>query len=562
MAALQTIEGLESGQVFPLEKDSIILGRHPECDIVLDSGAVSRQHARVFQDGGRFYVQDLHSRNGTYLNGKPVVQRQLLHEHDRLAICDIVFAFHHGEADLDLPQSGPEDPTSLTTTIMVDDELIEGNSTVMSRLDISSGSSSLRLEVNPETKLRALMEISRNLGRALSVGEVLPNLLESLFSIFVQADRGFVVLRDPVTGRLMPKAVRHRSATLAGKIRLSRTIINGVMHTKEAILSADAASDARFDMAESIADFQIRSMMCAPLVNTENQVLGVIQIDALDPRKRFSREDLDVLASVACQAAIAVENAQLHERAVRERELQRELNIAHEVLRRLLPESSPEVSHYDFFEYYEPANQLGGDYYDYVPLSGGRLAVVVADVSGKGIPASLLMARLSADVRYCLASNPVPADAVGHLNRVFCGSGWDDRFVTLVLSVLDPARHELTIVNAGHLPPLLRHEGGVSDAVCDADSRMPLGVDREEKYVQTVRPLKPGDCLALYTDGITEAMDEQDELYGFDRLRSCLAAAPAETEVLGQAVLDDVKLFAGGRPQSDDICLVCVGRKT
>ena len=182
--------------------------------------------------------------------------------------------------------------------------------------------------------------------------------------------------------------------------------------SKQAILSADAASDERFEMSESIVDFRIRSMMCAPLITGEGNALGVIQIDTLDPRNRFNREDLDVLASVACQAAFAVENAQLHETALREQAIKRELAVAHEVQRGFLPAASPNLAGYDFFEFYESANALGGDYYDYVELSGGRLAVVLGDVSGKGISASLLMAKLSAEARFCLASEPTPAAAI------------------------------------------------------------------------------------------------------------------------------------------------------
>jgi serine phosphatase RsbU (regulator of sigma subunit)/pSer/pThr/pTyr-binding forkhead associated (FHA) protein len=556
MAMLLATEGPLAGKTFPLEGPATIIGRHPECHIVLDSGAVSRQHARIAFDAGRYYVEDLNSRNGTYRNGKPVLQRQLLHERDRLAICEMAFIFQHGPGDI----HATLDDVGVQEAVVLEDEQPGVASSVVTKVDVSSGPSSLRLEINPEAKLKALMEISRNLGRAISLTEVLPKLLDSLLAIFVQADRGFVVLRDPATGRLVPKAVKHRRPDQEERVRLSRTIIRGVMASREAVLSADAASDTRFDMAESIVDFQIRSMMCVPLVNGEGQVLGVIQIDSLDPRKRFNREDLDVLASVACQAAIAVENAQLHERAVREEALERELNVAHAVLRRLLPESPPQLDRYDFFNYYEPANQLGGDYYDYIPLSGGRLAVVVADVSGKGIPASLLMARLSGDVRYCLASNASPAAAVAHVNRVFCSSGYEDRFVTLVLSVLDPVRHEVTLVNAGHLPPLLRRGKEVTEALSDDEAHLPLGVDRDVEYVQVVRTLEPGDCLAMYTDGITEAMDEQDELYGLQRLRACLAAESQGTDALGQMVLDDVKQFVGGRRQSDDICLVCFGR--
>ena len=346
--------------------------------------------------------------------------------------------------------------------MVIEDELPGGGSAVMSKLDLSIGAASLRLGSNAETKLKALLEISQNLGKALAVKQVLPKLLDSLFTIFIQADRGFIVLRDPAGGRLVPKAVKYRRGDDPEMIRISRTIINEVMATKEAILSADAAVDKRFDMAESIADFHIRSMMCVPLINSEGAAIGVIQIDTVNQRNRFSREDLDVLASVASQAAFAVENAELHETLLREQALERELRVAHEVLRGFLPAASPRIPQYEFFAFYEPASQLGGDYYDYIPLSGGRLAVVVADVSGKGIPASLLMARLSADARYCLASEPTPAEAVNRLNRAFCEAGWEDRFVTLVLAVLDVQRNEVAVVNAGHLPPLLRRGRGRS----------------------------------------------------------------------------------------------------
>ena len=560
MAMLQVLEGLPPGQVFTLDKKLAILGRHPDCDIVLDSGAVSRQHARILEIDGKFHIEDLHSRNGTYVNGQPVRERQLLQEHDRITLCHIAFEFLNGPQDPATPTKKPATGLVETASLVDDEGQVQSNSTVMSRVDVSTGSSGLRLEVNPQAKLKALIEISRSLGRALSLNEVLPKLLDGLFAIFAQADRGSIVLRDPITGRLMPKAVKHRRQELAEMVRISRTIVNGVMASKEAILSADAASDARFNAAESILDFHIRSMMCAPLVNAEGQALGVIQIDTLDQRNRFNRDDLDVLASVACQAAFAVDNAQLHEAAMREQALSRELSVAHDVLRGFLPASRPKIDGYEFFDFYEPAHELGGDYYDYIPLPGDRLGVVVADVSGKGIPASLLMAKLSADVRYCLASEARPADAVGRLNRVLCDSGWDDRFVTLILAVLDPARHEVTVVNAGHMPPLVRHGREVTEAIGEEVTRLPLGVERDVEYIQSTRPVAPGDCLALCTDGITEAMNEQDDLYGFERLKVQLASEATGIVLQGRRILSDVKRFVGSRPQSDDMCLVCFGR--
>jgi serine phosphatase RsbU (regulator of sigma subunit) len=300
--------------------------------------------------------------------------------------------------------------------------------------------------------------------------------------------------------------------------------------------------------------------MCAPLINSQDNVTGIIQIDTSDQRNRFSRDDLEVLASVACQAAIAVENAELHETAVRDQKRSRELELAHDVLRGFLPSRAPQIEGYDFFHFYEPANELGGDYYDYIPLPGRRLAVVVADVSGKGIPASLLMARLSADVRYCLVSEPSPAEAVAQLNRVFFSAGWEDRFVTLVLAVLDPFRHELTLVDAGHPPSYLQHAGKVIQAVDEASTRLPLGVMENAEYVQVSHPLHPGDLLVLYTDGISEATNEKDELYGFERLYEQVRVPRPSVAAHAQGILGNVKEFVGKQSQSDDICLVCLGR--
>ena len=560
MAMLRALNGLHPGQLLPLEGDSAVLGRHPECDIVLDSGAVSRQHARVLNLGEEYYLEDLDSRNGTFLNGQAVSERRLLRENDELRICELAFVFHLEAPGRQKPTEPDRETDPEATALMVDDDLPPATSTVTSKVNISSGSSGLQLEVNTEAKLKALVEIGQNLGKALGLGEVLPKLLDSLFAIFIQADRGFVVLKDPDTGRLIPKVVKHRRRADAETIRISRTIVHNVMGTKEAILSADATADSRFGMADSIVDFHIRSMMCAPLVDSGGNALGVIQIDTLDQRSRFSREDLDVLASVACQAAAAVENAQLHETALKEQVLERELAVAREVQQGFLPASAPQIDQYDFFGFYEPASELGGDYYDYVQLPGGRLAVVVADVSGKGIAASLLMARLSAETRFRLATEPTPADAVGRLNRVFCGSSWESRFVTLVLCVLDPVRHEVTVVNAGHMPPLLRRDSAEVEAVAEAETQLPLGVDDNVVYAQHVMPLGPGDCLTLYTDGITEAMNGSDDLYGQKRLWARLGGDAHRVSEIARGILDDVKRFVGPRSQADDMCLTCFGR--
>ena len=555
MAALRVLKGRSPGQQYPLEGERAVLGRHPDCDIVLEVGAVSRQHAQIVRDGEQYFVEDLHSRNGTFVNDEQIEGRRKLSENDQVKICDVVFTFH-----LEAPEAAAGDETTQTAAMMVDDDKPGSGSTIMSKLDVSSGTDGLRLAVNAEAKLKALLEIGRNLGKAVGLGEVLPKVLDSLFAIFIQADRGFVVLKDPRTNKLVPKAVRHRREKAAEQIRISRTIVNAVMAAKQAILSADAATDTQFGMSESIVDFQIHSMMCAPLIGTEGEVLGVLQIDTLDPRHRFNNEDLEVLASVACQAAIAVENAQLHEIAVQRQLLHHELDVAHTVQRGFLPAAPPKLDGYEFFDFYEPARQLGGDYFDYIHLPGGRLAIVLADVSGKGISAALFMAKLSSEAHYCLAAESTPTAAVGRLNKIFCESRWEDRFITMVLNVLDPATHELTIVNAGHMAPLRRRADGKVEAVGQEVGGLPLGVYDEGEYEPYSITLAPGDSITLYSDGIPDAMNDNEDFYGEERLLAQLGSELDGVVMMGERILNDIERFVGARRQTDDMCLTCYER--
>jgi serine phosphatase RsbU (regulator of sigma subunit) len=211
-----------------------------------------------------------------------------------------------------------------------------------------------------------------------------------------------------------------------------------------------------------------------------------------------------------------------------------------------------------FFDFYEPANHIGGDYYDYIQLADGRLGIVVADVVGHGVAAALLMSKLSASVRFCFAMETEPAKALTRLNRTLAPETFDGRFVTFVMSILDPAKNEVTVVNAGHMAPLLRRRDGSVEDLGLAQSGLPLMVDCDTEYQQCQDNLQPGDCLLLFTDGITEAINPAGELYGNDRLRKmCGEVAPRD---IGERVIQDVENFMDGHPAKDDMCLVCVGR--
>jgi phosphoserine phosphatase RsbU/P len=562
MALLEYLNGDRTGQRLVLPRDRSILGRHPECDIVLDQGAVSRQHAQISFVNGQFVIEDLHSRNGTLVNGQLVQSPQALQDGDEVKICDHSLAFH---TDLvptvaalgDGGHGGEFGDGAHPFEVTEEDQKVSNGSTVMWKIDLGA-TDTARLAVRPEIKLRALVEITQNLSRATALEEILPKVLDSLFNIFSQADRGFVVLCTP-EGRLIPKAFKQRKGEGEGA-RMSRTIINEVIKLKQAILSADAASDARFELSQSIADFRIRSMMCAPLVTNEGNVLGVIQIDTLDQRARFTNDDLDVLASVASQAAFAIDNAQLHEKQLRQHKVQADLNAARQVQKTLLPTAPPKAEGYQFFDFYEAANEVGGDFYDYVVLRDGRVAVVLADVSGKGVAAALVMAKLSAEVRYCLASEPTASKAVDHMNENFCNSGWEGRFATFVLALLDPKTNRVTLVNAGHMPPFIRRVDGSVTELAPEIAGLPLGVTEGITYESTEIVLEPGEMVTIFTDGISEALNPANELYTLQRLQKQLGMATESATTLGRAILDDVRRHAANRAQSDDMCLVVFGR--
>jgi phosphoserine phosphatase RsbU/P len=557
MAFLQLVKGTAPGTRFDLDGELAVIGRSAECEVPLDVPAVSRRHAAILHDRGRYFVEDLHSRNGTFLNDQRVSQRTALRDGDHLVICDHEFRFFGGEKSRD-DEIGTLDASGVAE--LVDDDTTQANrASVVATFDVSGGSASWRLSAKPEVKLAALIEISNNLAKALSVQEILPKLLDSLFKIFVQADRGFVVMRAKAEGPLVPVAVKSRRAD-DERMRISRTIVEEAMRSRKAILSADAATDERFGMAQSIADYSIRSMICAPMVGSDGQAIGVIQIDTLNQRARFTDEDLEVLAGVASQAAVSIDNAKMHEQVLAQRSMQRDLELARRMQRTLLPSKPPQVPGYFFFDYYQAARQVGGDYYDYVNLPGGRFAIIVGDVAGKGVPAALLMARLSADVRFALASEEDAAKAIQQINETFVNRDWHDRFVTMVAAVVNPRTNELKTVNAGHMAPLLRRRGGSVEEIGEEASGLPLGVMAGYEYHSHTHVLEPGDVVTIFTDGFSEAMNGERQLYGLDRLKTQLSSPVGDVVDFGQHILEDVSRFVDGYNQSDDMCLVCFGR--
>ncbi len=560
MAFLQAISGSGFGQRYEISKAETVLGRHPDCDVTIDVGAVSRQHARVHATGEQGYeLEDLKSRNGTFLNGQLINGRTVLRDGDLIRICDVEYSFN---AELDSGFKADDSSVladgSSFGVLLVDDEGQSGAARAVStKLDIRGSHHGSQLTTTSEVRLNAMLEISQNLGRAVKLDDVLPKVLNTLFKVFLQADRAFIVLREG--GELVPRWIKTRHEEQQDTFRISRTVMKEVMESKQAIISLDASSDERFEMANSISDFRIRSIIVAPLLDSDGQPLGAIQMDTLDSKRHFEAGDLEILASIATQAGVAIENAQLHEQVVQQQRVEQDMELARNVQRAFLPEKNPGVEGYEFYSYYHPADQIGGDYYDYIPLPDGRLAIIVADVVGHGVAAAMLMAKLSAETRFLLASESNPALAITRLNQRLSTLGVE-KFVTFLCLVLEPQSGRLEIVNAGHMAPLWLKPDGCVQEPGDEAVGVPLGILDEFEYELASIEVEHGDRLVLYTDGINEAPNQTGELFGIQRLQQLVAEGQGALQIVGQGIVDKVTQFIEGTQRADDMCLVILGR--
>lgn len=553
MATLKVIAGETAGRSYELVDEQTVLGRHALCQVVLPTRVVSRQHARILRQNAAYFLEDLQSLNGTMLNDRAVEGRVRLQHGDRIRISNIEMVFCEREGDLpDTTQHSLQDTPRRDATQAAP-------ATIVTSLDLRQQ----RSEVASQAKLSALLEISRDLGSSLDLNDVLPRILDGLFRIFPQADRGYVLLAD-AQGRLEPCAIKDRRDDAGESITispLSTNIAQRVLAEGQAILSADVTTDQRFDMRDSVLEVPVRSLLCAPLIGPSHKPLGVIHIETERADAQFGEQDLEVLASVAMLAGQAVELARSHAALLELDRRQRDLAIARQVQLHFLPKTRPNVPGYEFFNYYHAADGVAGDYFDYINLPDQRLAIVLGDVAGKGMPAALLMARFCSDVRYCLAGTRDLGEAVNRLNRTLAQQALEDRFITFVLCVLDPASHALHVVNAGHTPPLLRPAGNQPlKPLGAAGVGPPLGIDLSHRYEPTTVSLAAGDVVVCYTDGVSDAMNAKETFYGTQAIQQVVAGNHPTPADLGKALLQDVRQFMGQQQQTDDICLLCFGR--
>jgi serine phosphatase RsbU (regulator of sigma subunit) len=498
------------------------------------------------------------------LNNRSIEQPTKLVDQSEIRICDVVLTFSlvdSSVATVKPPKTTEHGSGIAATSSVFLDDFDDNGSTVMSKFEVPSHYSRIHNHVSAEEKLATLTKITHALSETVDRDQVLAKILDFLFDLFTDADRGFVILKND-DDRLQPLGVKTRHEGQAEQIRVSRTIVNEVMSTKCPIISSDAASDDRFDMSQSIVDFRIRSIMCAPLINSKDEAIGVLQLDTLKRSIAFTEEDLETFVAVAMQASLAIQKADLFADAKRNEAFKTDLALAHELQQRFLPERAPETENYEFFSYYRPMQQVGGDYFDYVKLDEHRVGIIVADVVGHGIAAALLMAKVSAESRFALATSSTAVEAVTKMNNSLSGMNID-RFVTLAMGLLDFRTNKMTIVNAGHMPPIVRKsESGEISQIAIEEAGLPLGILEDYEYDSLEIEFGSGDVVILYTDGINEAMNADGEQLSTDKMIEEVKTSQAKTpETIGEQICQAVNRHSGHVPAIDDMCIVCIGRK-
>lgn len=572
MARLEILDPDHPGS-FDLIDDVTTIGRRPENSVVLHSVTVSGRHAEIRRVDRHFVLTDIGSRNGTHLNREKIASPARLSHNDEIYFGNTPARF------IDSTQVTHSDVGKKTvygggTVVMGDDEssLAAGKSgarkvrflaedkhtSIDSSLQV--GSSFGRLEANSSKKLQAVLEISQKLVGTTDVDAILPNVLQILFDLFPFADRGCVLLREAPEGELVPHALLHRRDQEDATFRLSRTIVNRVLHEKAALLSKDAVNDQVLGSIDSVVDLKIRSIICAPLMTLHGEPFGIVSLDSQSQLGRFTSEDLELLIAVAGQAALAYENAQLFRSYLEKEKQDFELELARGVQQALLPEHVGRIGEYSFYASYESARAVGGDYYDFLTLPNGQICVSLGDVAGKGVPGALIMSRMHSCVQNTMQHVHEVAPAMNAINEHMCRNAADGRFVTFVLALLDPVTNELTVSNAGHPSPVIRHADGTLERFNDELFGPPIGVLDDWQYQSETRMLRPGDTVVIITDGVDEAMNEGGELYGINRTLQFIEQGPSDPVELGKSLLDDVRAHAAGFPQSDDITIFCFGR--
>lgn len=406
-------------------------------------------------------------------------------------------------------------------------------------------------------KLRLLLDITKKISRSLDLEELLNLVMDTLGSLIPYDAAGIYLIEPGDDGSpyiFKSKAIRGYEISFAlvePQLRLGEGLIGRVAQTGKAIISPDVSKDSRYFSARE----RTRSEMVAPIISND-KVLGVFDLES-DSLDSYSDEDLQVLHLLTSQVAIIIEKVHLHEQVVEKERIDAQLEIARQVQLELLPDNDPEMPNFDISAYVFPTEEVSGDYYDWVKIFEDQIGIVVADAVGKGMPAALLMSFLRASLRAGMQVGYASHIALAKINDLLWDSVKDNQFITAIYGILDSTNRTFVFSNAGHNPPLLIKADGEYRFVEYGD--LPLGMFREVRYHQHFIRFERGQVMVIYTDGITEAVNEHDEEFGQERLaKSILEGIELPAKKLIDHVRKDVADFTERKFLDDDGTLFIV----
>jgi len=520
------------------------IGRAPENRIVLTDSSVSRQHARLFPREDAWWVEDLGSKNGTKVNGNLIEGPKRLKQGDGLQVGSFQLVFSSESASASARLADVAAPANLTAL-------------PLESLGAGSDTRAFAGNMSPE-RVGSFLKAMDRIGQALIVHRPLDELYQfivTLASEVLRADRTALLLLEE-GGELAAKAVMLSGNAGGGDIVVSRSIAKITVEQRQAILIGNAMADTRFKEQQSVIQQRIHSAMCVPLWH-DTDVLGLLYVDNTAAVVPFEESDLRILTFLAHLAAMKIRETESHEELQRQQRLEAELKRAATLQQSLLPTGARKVGRMDIAGKNVPSFDVGGDYFDFVPGPDGRMVVSLGDVAGKGMAAALLMTDLRATMRAQVEVGRPIVDLTSRLNRSIYENVRGERFITLMVAMVDGETGDVAYVNGGHNPPYLLRADGTLETL--SVGGLLLGIFPEAVYETATITLGAGDVLTLYSDGVTEARNPGGEEYGEERLEAFLRAnkdLPPEKLVGG--LIAEVQKFTNAAQLVDDVTVVVI----
>jgi sigma-B regulation protein RsbU (phosphoserine phosphatase) len=538
-----------------IDKDVLSIGRGPANDIPVADPSCSSRHASIERSGGGFLLRDAGSKNGTFLNKMRITCPVGLAPGDKIDVGSTTVTFDRPR----MPQVTMVDaPGSATgpSAVVPFREILDQSSVS----DAKTSQWAVPADLAEENRiLQALVRVGDALGAHKPVQELLEDIL-SLVADIIPMDQCVIMLGGKTAGALETRAARLSEAWgKAREILISRTIVSMAYDRHLSVLFSATAPDPGFDPTVSIIEKGIRSALCVPIGDDE-EVIGVLYADRHSRTDPFKDADLRLLTLMAKTAAVKIQEARRIAALIDAQKAKHELKIAAEIQRDFLPRSLPSCEGFGMAGRAVPCLEVGGDYYDAICFEGQRLGLAVADVSGKGVGAALLMASLRAWLRAELAHGTALAELAAKLNDFIHQSSDNQSFITFFFAELDRHTGSLRYINAGHNPALvIARDGGVREL---QGTGLCLGMLSGRAYEVGAAGLAPGEVLVLYTDGITESRNAQDEEFGVEGLADAVRdELDKDAPDILEAVFRRLAEFTRCAEPLDDRTLVVVKRR-